>query len=156
VRPRQERCATSVFQPPQIRKIQSAGDRHARPRLKRSRSRRRHSRAMPLAGEKGRSVLEMTWSRPTCEINGMGGAYQGAGFKTVIPSTASAKVSFRLVFDQDPHAIRAAVRDFVRKRVSADCKVEFTEHGAGRAFAMRSPRSGGVQPSSSAVADQFR
>jgi hypothetical protein len=48
--------------------------------------------------EKGRSVLEMTWSRPTCEMNGVGGGYQGAGFKTVIPSTVSAKVSFRLVF----------------------------------------------------------
>ena len=61
-------------------------------------------------------VLEMTWSRPTCEVNGMGGGYQGEGFKTVIPSRASAKISFRLVFDQDPHAIRAAFRDFVRAR----------------------------------------
>ena len=86
------------------------------------------------AGEKGRKVLEMTWSRPTCEVNGMGGGYQGEGFKTVIPSQASAKISFRLVFDQDPHAIRAAFRDFVRKRVPADCKVEFMEHGAGRAI----------------------
>jgi acetylornithine deacetylase/succinyl-diaminopimelate desuccinylase-like protein len=86
------------------------------------------------AGERGRTVLEMVWSRPTCEINGMGGGYQGEGFKTVIPSMASAKVSFRLVFDQDPHAIRAAFRDFVRKRLPADCKVEFMEHGAGRAI----------------------
>jgi acetylornithine deacetylase/succinyl-diaminopimelate desuccinylase-like protein len=86
------------------------------------------------AGERGRSVLEMTWSRPTCEVNGMGGGYQGEGFKTVIPAEASAKISFRLVFDQDPHAIRAAFRDFVRKRVPADCKVEFIEHGAGRAI----------------------
>ncbi len=86
------------------------------------------------AGERGRSVLEMIWSRPTCEINGMGGGYQGEGFKTVIPSQASAKVSFRLVFDQDPHAIRAAFRDFVRVRVPADCRVEFKEHGSGRAI----------------------
>jgi acetylornithine deacetylase/succinyl-diaminopimelate desuccinylase-like protein len=86
------------------------------------------------AGERGRSVLEMTWSRPTCEVNGMGGGYQGEGFKTVIPSIASAKISFRLVFDQDPHAIRAAFRDFVRARVPADCKVEFIEHGAGSAI----------------------
>ena len=56
----------------------------------------------------------MTWSRPTCEINGMGGGYQGEGFKTVIPSQASAKISFRLVFDQDPHAVRKAFREFVR------------------------------------------
>ena len=87
------------------------------------------------AGEQGRSALEQTWSRPTAEINGMGGGYQGPGFKTVIPSKASAKVSFRLVFDQDPHAIRAAFRDFVRARVPADCKVEFIEHGSGRAVA---------------------
>jgi acetylornithine deacetylase/succinyl-diaminopimelate desuccinylase-like protein len=85
------------------------------------------------AGERGRTVLEMVWSRPTCEVNGMGGGYQGRGFKTVIPSEASAKISFRLVFDQDPHAIRRAFRDFVRARVPADCKVEFIEHGAGRA-----------------------
>jgi acetylornithine deacetylase/succinyl-diaminopimelate desuccinylase-like protein len=86
------------------------------------------------AGEKGRSVLEMTWSRPTAEVNGMGGGYQGDGFKTVIPSKASAKVSFRLVFDQDPHKIREAFRAFVRARVPSDCKVEFIEHGAGRAI----------------------
>jgi acetylornithine deacetylase/succinyl-diaminopimelate desuccinylase-like protein len=75
----------------------------------------------------------MIWSRPTCEVNGMGGGYQGAGFKTVIPSKASAKVSFRLVFDQDPHAIRAAFRTFVSERIPADCAVEFIEHGSGRA-----------------------
>ena len=86
------------------------------------------------AGEKGRSVLEMTWSRPTCEVNGMGGGYQGAGFKTVIPSIASAKISFRLVFDQDPHKVRAAFREHVRARIPADCKVEFIEHGSGSAI----------------------
>jgi acetylornithine deacetylase/succinyl-diaminopimelate desuccinylase-like protein len=86
------------------------------------------------AGEQGRSVLEMTWSRPTCEVNGMGGGYQGEGFKTVIPSKASAKISFRLVFDQDPHAVRKHFRAFVRERIPADCKVEFIEHGAGRAI----------------------
>jgi acetylornithine deacetylase/succinyl-diaminopimelate desuccinylase-like protein len=85
------------------------------------------------AGEKGRTALEMIWSRPTCEINGMGGGYQGAGFKTVIPAMASAKVSFRLVFDQDPHAIRKAFREYVRASLPADCRAEFIEHGAARA-----------------------
>ena len=85
------------------------------------------------AGEKGRSVLEQTWSRPTCEVNGMSGGYTGDGFKTVIPAVASAKISFRLVFDQDPHKIRTAFRKFVKDRVPADCRVEFTEFGSGRA-----------------------
>ena len=87
------------------------------------------------AGETGRSVLEQTWSRPTAEVNGMGGGYQGAGFKTVIPAEAHAKVSFRLVFDQDPHKVRAAFREHVKARIPADCSVEFHEHGSGTAVA---------------------
>ena len=75
------------------------------------------------AGETGRSVLEMTWSRPTCEVNGMGGGYQGAGFKTVIPSVASAKISFRLVFDQDPHKVRAAFRERSGFILSSGCEI---------------------------------
>ncbi|UPY35743.1 M20/M25/M40 family metallo-hydrolase [Sediminicoccus sp. KRV36] len=86
------------------------------------------------AGERGRTALEMTWSRPTAEINGMGGGYQGEGFKTVIPAMASAKVSFRLVFDQDPHKVRAAFRAHVAARLPADCRAEFIEHGSGQAI----------------------
>jgi acetylornithine deacetylase/succinyl-diaminopimelate desuccinylase-like protein len=88
------------------------------------------------AGEAGRSALEMIWSRPTAEINGMISGYTGAGFKTVLPARASAKVSFRLVGQQDPHAIRAAFQDFVRARIPADCKVEFIDHGASPASVM--------------------
>jgi acetylornithine deacetylase/succinyl-diaminopimelate desuccinylase-like protein len=90
--------------------------------------------ALP-AGEAGYSALEQTWSRPTAEINGMVGGYTGPGFKTVIPAEARAKVSFRLVFDQDPEAIRAAFRAFVRARVPADCTVAFRAFGAARAVA---------------------
>ncbi len=82
------------------------------------------------AGEAGRSVLEQIWSRPTAEVNGMIGGYTGDGFKTVIPSRASAKVSFRLVGDQDPARIRDAFRAYVRERVPVDCRVEFKAHGA--------------------------
>jgi acetylornithine deacetylase/succinyl-diaminopimelate desuccinylase-like protein len=85
------------------------------------------------AGEKGRSALEQVWARPSCQVNGMGGGYQGDGFKTVIPAMASAKISFRLVFDQNPEAVREAFRAFVRARIPADCTVEFIAHGAGRA-----------------------
>ena len=81
------------------------------------------------AGEAGRSVLEQIWSRPTCEVNGISGGYAGAGFKTVIPSKAMAKVSFRLVGDQDPEKIADSFRAFVRSRVPEDCSVEFVAHG---------------------------
>ncbi|MDY8107638.1 dipeptidase [Fulvimarina sp. 2208YS6-2-32] len=86
------------------------------------------------AGEKGRSVLEQTWSRPTAEVNGMIGGYTGAGFKTVIAAEARAKISFRLVFDQDPAAIREAFRAFVTAKLPADCTVEFHAHGGSGAI----------------------
>lgn len=88
------------------------------------------------AGEQDRSALEMIWARPTCEINGMVSGYTGAGFKTVLPAQASAKVSFRLVGAQDPHKIRAAFREFVQARLPEDCRVEFADHGASPASTM--------------------
>jgi acetylornithine deacetylase/succinyl-diaminopimelate desuccinylase-like protein len=86
------------------------------------------------SGEKGRSVLELTWARPTFEVNGIWGGYTGAGFKTVIASQAHAKISFRLVGDQKPDALRAAFRDFVRARLPADCTATFDAHGSGPAI----------------------
>ncbi len=86
------------------------------------------------AGEKGRSVLELVWARPTAEVNGIQGGYTGEGFKTVIPATATAKVSFRLVHRQDPHRIRQSFREFVRQRIPADCSVSFHEHGTSGAI----------------------
>jgi acetylornithine deacetylase/succinyl-diaminopimelate desuccinylase-like protein len=86
------------------------------------------------AGEKGRSALEQIWARPTCEVNGIIGGYTGAGFKTVIPSKAEAKVSFRLVGDQDPAKVSAAFRDYMRKQMPADCTVEFRSHGGSPAI----------------------
>ncbi|MEM9715901.1 MAG: M20/M25/M40 family metallo-hydrolase [Pseudomonadota bacterium] len=80
-----------------------------------------------LAGEQDRSILELMWSRPTAEINGIWGGYTGAGFKTVIPSEASAKVSFRLVGDQDPDKIRAAFRAHINAHLPEDCTAEFKD-----------------------------
>ncbi len=88
------------------------------------------------AGEQDRSALEMIWSRPTCEINGIGGGYQGDGFKTVLPSKASAKVSFRLVGQQDPHKIREAFRAYVQSMLPPDCSVEFKGYSASPASVM--------------------
>ncbi|GHA25569.1 hypothetical protein GCM10007989_21560 [Devosia pacifica] len=86
------------------------------------------------AGENDRSVLEQLWSRPTCEINGLSGGYTGAGFKTVIPAKASAKISFRLVADMDPQKVRDAFRRHVRARLPDDCSAEFHDHGAAPAL----------------------
>lgn len=88
------------------------------------------------AGEAGRSVLESIWARPTCEVNGIWGGYTGAGFKTVLPSKAHAKISFRLVGTQDPQKIRAAFRAQVRAALPPDCSVEFQDHGAAPASQM--------------------
>ncbi len=77
------------------------------------------------AGEAERSVLEQIWARPTAEINGIAGGYDGPGFKTVIPAEARAKVSFRLVGDQDPAAVWASFQAYVRSRLPADCSVAF-------------------------------
>ena len=88
------------------------------------------------AGEQGKSPLEMVWSEPTCEINGMISGYTGEGFKTVLPARASAKLSFRLVGTQDPLAIRARFREMVRAQIPADCGVEFVGHGAAPASRM--------------------
>lgn len=86
------------------------------------------------SGEKGRSVLELTWARPTCEVNGIWGGYTGEGFKTVIAAKASAKISFRLVGTQDPAKIRESFRAYVRANIPADCSVEFHEHGGSPAI----------------------
>jgi acetylornithine deacetylase/succinyl-diaminopimelate desuccinylase-like protein len=89
-----------------------------------------------LAGEDGRTALEMIWSRPTAEINGIKGGYTGEGFKTVLPSKASAKVSFRLVGQQDPHKLREAFRAWVTEQVPEDVEVAFHAHGASPASQM--------------------
>ena len=88
------------------------------------------------AGEKDRTLMEQLSSRPTCDINGIWGGYMGEGSKTVIPAEASAKVSFRLVAGQEPQKIRAAFREFVRARLPADCKAEFTDHTGAPAVAL--------------------
>ena len=85
-------------------------------------------------GERGRSTLERTWSRPTCDVNGIFGGYTGKGAKTVIAAHATAKVSFRLVSKQDPAKIMAAFEAFVRGRLPEGCRAEFECHGANEAI----------------------
>jgi acetylornithine deacetylase/succinyl-diaminopimelate desuccinylase-like protein len=86
------------------------------------------------AGEKDHMLIEQIATRPTAEINGIIGGYTGEGAKTVIPSQAMAKVSFRLVGAQDPDKIRETFRAFVRSRLPVDCTVEFANFGTAPAF----------------------
>jgi acetylornithine deacetylase/succinyl-diaminopimelate desuccinylase-like protein len=88
------------------------------------------------AGELGRRPLEMIWSRPTCEVNGLWSGYTGDGFKTVLPSQAHAKISFRLVGQQDPLKIRENFRKMVSDMLPEDCTVTFKDHGASQAGQM--------------------
>jgi len=81
------------------------------------------------AGEAGYSVLEQMWARPTAEVNGIHGGYQGLGTKTVLPAEATAKLTFRLVEGQDPGKIRRAFKQFVKDRLPPDCKARFDDSG---------------------------
>ena len=88
------------------------------------------------AGETGYSVLEQIWSRPTFDVNGIWGGYTGEGFKTVLPSEASAKVSFRLVGKQDPIKIQQTFQQYVRDQLPEDCSVTFHSKDASAATVM--------------------
>jgi acetylornithine deacetylase/succinyl-diaminopimelate desuccinylase-like protein len=88
------------------------------------------------AGESDRMLIEQIQSRPTCDVNGIVGGYTGVGAKTVIAAEASAKISFRLVGDQDPQTISAAFKAFVRQRIPPDCSVEFVKHKGSAALAL--------------------
>jgi len=86
--------------------------------------------ALPfLSGENGFTTLQRKWARPTCDINGLTSGYQGPGAKTVIPAQASAKVSMRLVPNQDPAKIAAAFEETLRERCLKNVQIKFARHG---------------------------
>lgn len=82
-------------------------------------------------GEAGFTAMEREWARPTAEINGIYGGYTGAGAKTVIPAWAAAKVSFRLVADQEPQKIADAFFAWCKGRTPPGCRWEFHLHSGG-------------------------
>jgi acetylornithine deacetylase/succinyl-diaminopimelate desuccinylase-like protein len=84
-----------------------------------------------LFGEEGYTTLERKWARPTCDINGIFGGYSGPGPKTVLPAKAGAKLSFRLVPDQDPGAVDRLFREHVARVCPPGVTYQIiTHHGA--------------------------
>lgn len=82
-------------------------------------------------GETGWNATEREWARPTAEINGIYGGYMAKGSKTVIASSAGAKVSFRLIADQDPHWVSDAFKKWLDARTPPGCRWEFIRHSGG-------------------------
>jgi acetylornithine deacetylase/succinyl-diaminopimelate desuccinylase-like protein len=111
---------------------------------------------VPLAGgEPSLPPMERRGFRPTIEVNGIGGGYQGAGGKTVIPSFAMAKISSRLVVGQDPAATLEKIKAYVRKAAPVGSRVEFaTEKIGGKAFRL-SVDSAVVKTASEAIRKSF-
>jgi acetylornithine deacetylase/succinyl-diaminopimelate desuccinylase-like protein len=90
--------------------------------------------APALRGEKGYSAVERIWARPTAEVNGIGSGYQGEGTKTVLPSKAMGKFTFRLVPGQDTQKIIAIVEDYFRKNVPPSVHLHLSAGHTGEAY----------------------
>jgi acetylornithine deacetylase/succinyl-diaminopimelate desuccinylase-like protein len=87
-----------------------------------------------LYGEEGFSNLERVWARPTAEINGLGSGYQGEGPKTIVPSRAMAKLSFRLVPDQDPTELRGIVTEFLTQNCPPTVAIDVVFQHQGKPY----------------------
>lgn len=108
------------------------------------------------AGEKGYSTNEQIWARPTAEVNGMWGGYQGVGSKTVIPSQANAKLTFRLVGKQNPKAILKAFQTFAKKQMPKDATITFSGFGSGSPASEISENNIYIQKSSAALKAEYK
>ena len=84
-----------------------------------------------LSGEAGYTTLERRWARPTYDVNGIWGGYQGEGEKTILPASGGAKFSFRLVPNQDPDKITESLREFLLAQLPPGIKFDLNStHGA--------------------------
>jgi acetylornithine deacetylase/succinyl-diaminopimelate desuccinylase-like protein len=88
--------------------------------------------AVALVGEPGYTALERKSARPTLDVNGIWGGFQGEGAKTIIPASAHAKISSRLVVNQEPDRIFELVRDHILRVAPKGCRVEVTSLGGGQ------------------------
>lgn len=107
-----------------------------------------------LAGEEGYSTLERRWARPTFDVHGLSGGYQGEGGKTIIPSKASAKLSFRLVPDQSPAEVASQLRKFVTEHTPPGIRIDVKDLHGGPGVVV-DPHSPFVTAARKAVEDAF-
>jgi acetylornithine deacetylase/succinyl-diaminopimelate desuccinylase-like protein len=107
------------------------------------------------AGEVDRTPLEILWSRPTAEVNGLWGGYNGAGFKTVLPAEAHAKVSFRLVSRQDPAKVLKAFRQWAEARIPADCRIAWHDEVNGSPAAIMSIADPAFESARAALTEEW-
>jgi acetylornithine deacetylase/succinyl-diaminopimelate desuccinylase-like protein len=105
-------------------------------------------------GEAGYSTLERRWARPTCDVNGITGGYQGEGPKTIVPARATAKITCRLVPDQDPVRLTEALHGFLQAHCPPGLKLEFQAFHGCPAFVF-DPSSPYVAAARAAIADAF-
>ncbi len=112
-----------------------------------------HSQA--ASGEAGYTTLERVWARPTAEVNGMWGGYTGPGGKTIVPREAHAKVSFRLVADQEPAEILASLQRYVAAHTAPGIEAVVTPEGPGVRPSSAPIDSPGVQAGKRAVERAF-
>lgn len=110
----------------------------------------------PTGGERTYTHLERNWLRPTLEINGINGGYSGTGFKTVIPAKAHAKISCRLVPNQDPGIIAQGVKAFIESKVPEGVKVEVNIHQGGGKPVRSNPSSKAIKAFSEAFTEVYR
>jgi acetylornithine deacetylase/succinyl-diaminopimelate desuccinylase-like protein len=87
--------------------------------------------AQTTTGEPGYTTLERIWVRPTAEVNGLNSGYTGPGLKTIVPATATAKISFRLVPDQLPEKVADQLKEFVAKHTPPGIRAEVGFRGEG-------------------------
>lgn len=107
-----------------------------------------------LTGETGYNTLERRWARPTFDVHGLWGGYQGEGGKTIIPAKASAKLSFRLVPNQCPKRVAQQLREFVAANTPTGIRIDVVDLHGGPGVVVN-PESPYIAAAQKAVAEAF-
>lgn len=108
-----------------------------------------------LVGEPGYTAYERAWARPTLEVNGLWGGYQGDGVKTVIPAKAHAKITCRLVANQEPEAALDCLEAHIERSKPAGARLKVTRHaGTARPYLMPQDHPG-VQAVAEVLAEHY-